>query len=173
MRGKSPCPVSAVRCTDVRWAALYLAYMYWRGRFVPFKQFLLDTVKTVDDAPETVAKVLAFLTDSNTKVIKTQLAFVAHYIQPKYDLIASFQKQTGELAKPLKCLHDIKKILGLQLVVSLIPLCNTCWTLCLLHKHALLLLLHNCRKRHRSCATKLTICKKKNNQEPGKNTESH
>ena len=46
------------------------------------------------------------------KIIKTQLAFVAHYMQPIYDLIASFQKQTGGPANPLKCWDDIKKNLG-------------------------------------------------------------
>ena len=110
---EKPMPVKSVlRSTDVRWAALYLAYMYWKGRFVPFKQFLLDMVKALDDTPETVGKLLALLTDNNMKVIKTQLAFVAHYMQPIYDLIASFQKQTGGPANPLKCLDDIKKNLG-------------------------------------------------------------
>ena len=46
---------SVVRSTDVRWAPLDLAYLYWRGRLVPFKQFLLDMVKAVDNAPQTVA----------------------------------------------------------------------------------------------------------------------
>ena len=93
---EKPMPVKSVlRSTDVRWAALYVAYMYWKGRFVPFKQFLLDMVKALDDAPETVGKLLALLTDNNMKVIKTWLAFVAYYMQPIYDLIASFQKQTG------------------------------------------------------------------------------
>ena len=120
-------PVKSVLCsTDVHWAALYLVYLYWKGHFVPFKQFLLDMVKALDDAPETVGKLLAL---NNIKVIKTQLAFVAHYMQPIYDLIASFQKQTGGPANPLKCLDDIKKILGLQLVVSSIALCNAFWTL--------------------------------------------
>ena len=86
--------------------------MYWKGRFVPFKQFLLDMVKALDDTPETVGKLLALLTDNNMKVIKTQLAFVAHYMQPIYDLIASFQKQTGGPANLLKCLDDTKKNLG-------------------------------------------------------------
>ena len=110
---EKPMPVKSVlRSTDVRWAALYLAYMYWKGSFVPFKQFLLDMVKALDDAPETVGKLLALLTDNNVKVIKTQLAFVAHYMQTIYDLIASFQKQTEGLANPLKCLDDIKTSWG-------------------------------------------------------------
>ena len=44
------------------------------------------------------------------------------------------------------------------MVVSSIALCNALWTLCPLHRHALLL--HNYKKRHRCCATKLTICTK-------------
>ena len=80
------------------------------------------------------------------KVIQTQLAFVAHYMQPIYDLVASFQKQTAGPTKPLKCL-ETKKKLALQLVVSLIALCNAFWTLCPLQRHALLL--HNSRKRHK------------------------
>ena len=38
-------------------------------------------------------------------------------------------------------------LLGLQLVVSLIALCNAFWTLCPLHRRALLP--HNSRKRHK------------------------
>ena len=77
---EKPLPVkSVVRSTYVCWAAVFLAYMYWRGRFVPFKQFLidmvLDMVQVLDYAPETVGKLLSLLTESNMKVIKTQLAF--------------------------------------------------------------------------------------------------
>ena len=46
------------------------------------------------------------------KVIKTQLAFVAHYMQPIFDYIGSFQKQSGGPANPLKCLDDIKTNMG-------------------------------------------------------------
>ena len=97
---------SVVRSSEVHWAAVFLAYMYWRGRFVPFKQFLIDMVQVLDDAPETVNKLLSLLTESNMKVIKTQLAFVAHYMQPIFDLIGSFKKQAGGPANPLKCLDD-------------------------------------------------------------------
>ena len=110
---EKPLPVkSVVRSTDVRWAAVFLAYMYWRGRFVPFKQLLIDMVQVLDDAPETVGKLLSLLTESNMKVIKTQLAFVAHYMQPIFDLIGSFQKQSGGPANPLKCLDDITTNMG-------------------------------------------------------------
>ena len=57
---EKPLPVkSVVRCTDVRWAAVLLAQMYWRGCFVPFRRFPIDVVQVLDDAPET-APVAAF-----------------------------------------------------------------------------------------------------------------
>ena len=66
---------------------------------MPFEQFPADMAWFSDDVLETVAKLLAPLTDSNVKAIKVQLCFVAQHMQPIYDLIASFPKQTG--ATPL------------------------------------------------------------------------
>ena len=58
---EKPLPVqSVVRSTDVRWAAVFLAFMYWRGCLVPFKQFRIDMVQVLDEAPETVATFAAF-----------------------------------------------------------------------------------------------------------------
>ena len=91
---EKPLPVkSVVRSTDARWATVFLVYMYWRGCFVPFKQLLIDMVQVLDDAPETVGKLLSLLTESNMNVIKTQLAFVAQVMHPIFDLIGSFKKQ--------------------------------------------------------------------------------
>ena len=72
---------SVVRSTDVRWATRYLANMYCRGRFVPLKKFLLDVVKALDDACETVAKLLALLvaqSDQTYHYARRQDFFLCH-----------------------------------------------------------------------------------------------
>ena len=51
-------------------------------------------VQALDDAPETVAKLLALLTESNIKIVKTHLAFVTHYVQPMFNLILPVSKST-------------------------------------------------------------------------------
>ena len=98
-----PAPVkSVVRPTDTRWASQFDAYKYWRGRISAFKKFLSEMLQDLSDPPPTAQALLALLTDAvRLTALKVQIAFTCESMQPIYDLILSFQKQTGGPADPL------------------------------------------------------------------------
>ena len=105
-----PAPVkSVVRPTDTRWASQFDACKYWRGRISAFKKFLSEMLQDLSDPPPTAQALLALLTDAvRLTALKVQIAFTCESMQPIYDLILSFQKQTGGPADPLGALNDIK-----------------------------------------------------------------